>query len=65
MTMLASYEYATHTIRFHFNMKEPARATNGLSQKDGTDLSETDFQWNTHLDMRHDADKAMVNAKKE
>lgn len=36
LTMLVSYEYATHTIRFHFNMKEPAR-------KDSKELAETDF----------------------
>lgn len=39
-------------------MKEPARSGNAL-------LAETDFQWNTHLDMKMPSDKAMVDQKKE
>ena len=42
LAMLMSYEYATQTIRFHFNMKEPA----------GEFYPEMDFQWNTHLDLK-------------
>ena len=57
--MLMSYEYATETIRFHFNMKEPGR--------DGEDdgFAETDVQWNTMLDLKNPSDQIMVNPKKE
>ena len=51
LTMLMSYEYATETIRFHFNMKEPA----------GELFPEMDFQWNTHLDLSDPADGANVS----
>ena len=30
LTMLLSYEYATETIRFHFNMKEPGHKTDAV-----------------------------------
>ena len=36
LTMLLSYEYATETIRFHFNMKEPGH-------KDDAVYAETDI----------------------
>ena len=51
LTMLMSYEYQSKTIRFHFNMKEPARRGNAF-------LAETDMQWNTYLDLndKEDAD---------
>lgn len=58
IVMLLSYEYATETIRFHFNMKEPGR-----EGEDG--LSETDVQWNTKLLLKNESDKMMVNVKNE
>ena len=54
MTMLLSYEYSSKTIRFHFNMKEPARRGHAF-------LAETDMQWNTHLDLNDPDDAALVN----
>ena len=54
LAMLMSYEYASQTIRFHFNMMEPA----------GDFYPEMDFQWNTHLDLKDFADAAMVNRPK-
>ena len=32
--MLLSYEYATETIRFHFNMKEPGREGDSFAETD-------------------------------
>ena len=56
--MLLSYEYATETIRFHFNMKEPGRIGDDT-------LAETDVQWNTKLDLKNASDRMMVNVKNE
>ena len=58
ISLLASYRYKTKTLGFHFNMKEPAMQSN-------TVLAETDLQWNTHLDLSDDIDRAMVNATAE
>ena len=54
LTVLMSYEYATETIRLHFNMKEPGHLGSVY-------YAETDIQWNTHLDMRSAVDRMMVN----
>lgn len=53
-TLLMSYEYATKTIRFHVNMKEPWR-------KGSAFLKETDMQFNSYLDLNEEADRAMVD----
>ena len=52
-----SYEQATETIQFHFNMKEPGRQGSAY-------LAESDIQFNTHLDLRTSEDKKMVNEEK-
>ena len=54
LTLLLSYEYATSTVRFHFNMKEPAIQNEAF-------LAETDMQWNTQLDLTKSEDRFMVN----
>ena len=57
--MLLSYEYATETIRFHFNMKDPGY------QGDEAFFAETDVQWNTQLNLKKEEDAVMVDAKRE
>ena len=52
LTMLLSYEYISQTIRFHFNMKEPNHEK-GISPNI---YAETDYQFNTHLDLKHPDD---------
>ena len=51
--MLMSYEYVSQTIRFHFNMKEPNHER-GI-------FAETDYQFNTHLDLKHPDDMFSVD----
>lgn len=58
LTMLMSYEYQSKTIRFHFNMKEPARRGNAF-------LAETDMQWNTYLDLNERDDSDLVFLEEE
>ena len=53
--MLMSYEYATETIRFHFNMKEPGYAG------DNANFAETDVQWNTSLNLKKPEEKILVS----
>ena len=57
LTLLMSYEQATETIQFHFNMKEPGRQGSAY-------LAESDIQFNTHLDLRTSEDQKMVNEEK-
>ena len=55
--MLLSYEYATDTIRFHFNMKEPGFA----GEDEAANFAETDVQWNTQLNLKKPEDKILVS----
>mmetsp|Transcript_30603 Transcript_30603/g.37780 ORF Transcript_30603/g.37780 Transcript_30603/m.37780 type:complete len:173 (+) Transcript_30603:25-543(+) len=58
LTVLMSYEYSTKTIRFHFNMKEPARRGNAF-------LAETDMQWNTHLDLSNPDEADYIDTEEQ
>lgn len=59
LVMLLSYEYATETIRFHFNMKDPGY------QGDEAFMAETDLQWNSQLNLKKEEDAIMVDTERE
>ena len=55
VVVLLSYDRDETTLRLHFNMKEPGHDK----------FPETDFQWNTMLNLRQQVDATMVNVDKE
>lgn len=65
--LMMSYEYATETIRLHFNLKEPGQEQESDydDEDDQEPLSETDVQWNVSLDLTKTQDKLMVSKTKE